>query len=44
VSQRSTASNTPAINGVKIAVSHDGDLPMTLLSRDEFGVELDEFA
>ena len=46
------ARDEPAIDGfqhacdqrVEIAVSPNRDLPMALLSRDEFGVELDEFA
>jgi hypothetical protein len=29
---------------VEIAVSPDRDLPLALPSRDQFGVELDEFA
>jgi hypothetical protein len=45
------ASDEPAIDGlqhardqrVEIAVSPDPDLPMALLSPDEFGVELGEF-
>jgi len=46
------ASGEPAIDGlqhgrdqrVELAVSPDRDLPLALLSRDEFGVELGEFA
>ena len=46
------ASGKPAIDGVQhardqrveIAVSHDGDLPIAVLSQDELGVELAEFA